>query len=97
VNSLGYECNSIEFAVREGVPYAIDYLNGAPDAELASVRAGNFQWFIERMAAYLMELAMLGRAVSSDNRWARFMAGDIDQPAATDKIRARMNSAILHV
>jgi hypothetical protein len=97
VNSLGYECNSVEFAVREGVPYAIDYLNGAPDAELASVRAGNFRWFIEHMATYLMELAMLGRAVSSENRWARFMTGDIDQPAATNKIRARMNSAILHV
>jgi len=97
VNVLGYECNSIEFAVREGVPYAIDYLNGAPDAELASVRAGNFRWFIEHMATYLMELAMLGRAVSSENRWARFMAEDIDQPAAPDKIRARMNSAILHV
>jgi hypothetical protein len=49
------------------------------------------------MATYLMELAMLGRAVSSENRWARFMTGDIDQPAATNKIRARMNSAILHV
>jgi hypothetical protein len=85
VNSLGYECNSIEFAVREGVPYAIDYLNGAPDAELASVRAGNFRWFTEHMAAYLMELAMLGRAVSTDNCWSRFKAGDIDQSAATDR------------
>jgi glutathione synthase/RimK-type ligase-like ATP-grasp enzyme len=97
VNSLGYECNSIEFAVREGVPYAIDYLNGAPDAELASVRADNFRWFIEHMAAYLMHLAMLGRTVSGENGWTRLIAGGIDQPAATERAPAAPRSALLHV
>ena len=32
-NALGYEMNTIEFAVQDGVPYAIDFLNPAPDFE----------------------------------------------------------------
>ena len=31
--ALGYEMNTIEFAVQDGVPYAIDFLNPAPDFE----------------------------------------------------------------
>ena len=30
VRALGYDMNSIEFAIRDGVPYAIDFMNPAP-------------------------------------------------------------------
>ena len=30
---LGYDFNTVELAVRDGVPYAIDFCNPAPDAE----------------------------------------------------------------
>jgi hypothetical protein len=30
---LGYDFNTVEFAVRDGIPYAIDFGNPAPDAE----------------------------------------------------------------
>ena len=35
--ALGYDFDTLEFAVRGGVPYAIDFLNPAPDADPASV------------------------------------------------------------
>ncbi|MBK7706917.1 MAG: hypothetical protein IPJ30_14410 [Acidobacteria bacterium] len=35
--ALGYDLNTVEFAIKDGVPYAIDFMNPAPDAELASV------------------------------------------------------------
>ena len=36
---LGYDLNTVEFAIRDGVPLAIDFCNPAPDAEKASVGA----------------------------------------------------------
>src|SRR5204862_509348 len=32
-DGLGYDMNTVEFAVRGGVPYAIDFMNCAPDAD----------------------------------------------------------------
>ncbi|MBV8811572.1 MAG: hypothetical protein JO033_23135, partial [Acidobacteriaceae bacterium] len=42
--ALGYDFNTVEFAVQKGVPYAIDFLNPAPDADLYSVGEENFHW-----------------------------------------------------
>ena len=47
---LGYDFNTVEFAVRDGIPYAIDFGNPAPDAELTSVGAENFEWVVEDAA-----------------------------------------------
>ena len=40
---LGYDLNTVELAVRDGVPYAIDFCNPAPDAERTSVGQENFE------------------------------------------------------
>ena len=37
--ALGYDLNTVEFAVEDGIPYAIDFMNPAPDADLHSVGA----------------------------------------------------------
>jgi hypothetical protein len=42
--ALGYDLNTVEFAVKDGVPYAIDFMNPAPDAELASVGEFYHNW-----------------------------------------------------
>jgi hypothetical protein len=44
--ALGYDLNTVEFAVENGVPYAIDFMNPAPDAALESVGADNFEWIL---------------------------------------------------
>ncbi len=46
--ALGYDLNTVEFAVEDGVPYAIDFMNPAPDADLHSVGRENFDWIVER-------------------------------------------------
>ena len=48
--ALGYDFNTVEFAVREGVPYAIDFCNPAPDADVHSVGQDNFDWIVEQAA-----------------------------------------------
>jgi hypothetical protein len=42
--ALGYDINTVEFAIKDGVPYAIDFMNPAPDAELISVGEFYHQW-----------------------------------------------------
>jgi hypothetical protein len=49
--ALGYDLNTVEFAVEDGVPYAIDFMNPAPDAERGSVGDANFKWIVDKMAA----------------------------------------------
>lgn len=56
-NALGYDLNTVELALRDGVPYAIDFCNPAPDADIASVGPENFEWIVETMANYTIELA----------------------------------------
>lgn len=70
---LGYDFNTIEFAVRDGIPYAIDYMNPAPDAERSSVRDDNFRWVVEKTATFLIELAHEGRAVPAGYTWSAMM------------------------
>lgn len=56
--ALGYDMNTVEFAVRDGIPYAIDFMNPAPDADYHAVGAENFSWVVEHMAAFLVEKAL---------------------------------------
>jgi hypothetical protein len=48
--ALGYDLNSVEFAVEGGIPYAIDFMNPVPDADLHSVGGANFEWIVEQVA-----------------------------------------------
>lgn len=43
-SALGYDLNTVEFAIKDGIPYAIDFMNPAPDAELASVGEFYHNW-----------------------------------------------------
>jgi hypothetical protein len=45
--ALGYDINTVEFAIKDGVPYAIDFMNPAPDAELASVGPFYHEWLVK--------------------------------------------------
>jgi hypothetical protein len=56
--ALGYDLNTVEFAVEDGVPYAIDFMNPAPDAELRSVGASNFSWIVNAVADLAVRKAL---------------------------------------
>jgi glutathione synthase/RimK-type ligase-like ATP-grasp enzyme len=66
--TLGYEFNTVEFAVQDGVPFAIDFTNPAPDAERTSVGEENFEWVVDTTARYLIELAQQ-QAKKTDLTW----------------------------
>ena len=48
--ALGYDLNTVEFACEDGIPYAIDFMNPAPDADLHSVGQVNFDWIVKAVA-----------------------------------------------
>jgi len=56
--ALGYDFNTVEFAVEDGVPYAIDFMNPAPDAEKSSVGEQNFDWIVNAVAELAVKKAL---------------------------------------
>ena len=55
--ALGYDLNSVEFAIENGIPYAIDFMNPVPDADVNSVGEANFEWIVEQVAGLAMAKA----------------------------------------
>lgn len=53
--ALGYDLNTVEFAIKDGIPYAIDFMNPAPDAELASVGEYNHNWIVDNMTEFILK------------------------------------------
>ena len=67
--ALGYDLNTLEFAVRDGVPYAIDFMNPAPDCDLFSVGPSNFDWVLDAVADLLIDRALEPRALEITGTW----------------------------
>lgn len=70
---LGYDFNTVELAVRDGVPYAIDFCNPAPDADLKSVGADNFEWVVETAANYAIEKALSVKPGMDNLTWGEYI------------------------
>ncbi|HLX93382.1 MAG TPA: hypothetical protein VKR32_16975 [Puia sp.] len=70
---LGYDFNTVELALRDGVPYAIDFCNPAPDAEKTSVGEDNFSWVIETAANYAIERALAHQEGMDNLTWGEYL------------------------
>lgn len=70
---LGYDFNTVELALRDGVPYAIDFGNPAPDAERTSVGEENFAWVVENAANYAIERAMNIKEGQDNLTWGEYV------------------------
>jgi hypothetical protein len=53
--ALGYDINTVEFAIKDGIPYAIDFMNPAPDAELISVGEFYHNWVSEAVTKLIFK------------------------------------------
>jgi hypothetical protein len=67
--ALGYDMNTVELAVRDGVPYAIDFTNPAPDADVNSVGQDNFAWIVDAMADVLIDRVRNPRPLELTGTW----------------------------
>jgi hypothetical protein len=73
--ALGYDLNTVEFAIKDGIPYAIDFMNPAPDADLHSVGQENFDWIVNAVADLAVKKAT-EPAAAATYRWDAFLKGD---------------------
>ena len=71
--ALGYEMNTIEFAVKDGVPYAIDYLNPAPDFERDRITPFYFDMVVEKMSQLVVDRAVNGHPSQCWPRWEEML------------------------
>src|SRR6185312_1665623 len=60
-HALGYDMNSVEFACKDGVPYAIDFTNPAPDMDINSILPKHFHVVVDQMAKFAIQVAREGR------------------------------------
>jgi hypothetical protein len=72
VRALGYDMNSLEWAIRDGIPYAIDFMNPAPDMDINSLTPFYFDWVVQHMADMAIRLAKQPRPQAKDLRWDAF-------------------------
>lgn len=81
-SALGYDMDTCEFAVRDGIPYAIDWLNPAPDMDYHSITPTYFEWVVENMANLVIERATDGYTPGANYRWDSYL--NSTPPPATD-------------
>jgi hypothetical protein len=75
VEALGYDMDTVEFAVKDGVLYAIDFLNPAPDFDNFSIKEENFQWVLDKMTDLVLKYAR-GEATApwrNEHRWWKYL------------------------
>jgi hypothetical protein len=72
---LGYDLNTVEFACEDGIPYAIDFMNPAPDADVNSVGQENFDWIVNAVAELAIRKAKGQAEPTADYRWSAFLSG----------------------
>mgnify|MGYP001206230080 FL=1 len=70
--ALGYDLNTVEFAIKDGIPYAIDFMNPAPDAEIASVGEFNHRWIVEAMTEFIFNKLETGFE-QPEYRWSAML------------------------
>src|SRR3954468_22532609 len=70
---LGYDFNTVELALRDGVPYAIDFCIPAPDADRNSVGEENFAWVVETAANYAIEKALSYSEGKDNLTWGEYV------------------------
>ncbi|WP_439629437.1 ATP-grasp domain-containing protein [Gemmata sp.] len=71
VQALGYDMNTVEWAIKDGVPYAIDFMNPAPDMDLNSLTPEYFNWVVEKMADLVIDRALNPKPQLKELRWSK--------------------------
>ena len=79
VRALGYDMNSVEWAIRGGIPYAIDFMNPAPDMDIHSLTPTHFEWVVKAMADMAIRLAKAPPTAPRPS-WENFLKGRAVRP-----------------
>ena len=81
---LGYDLNTVEFAIRDGIPVAIDFCNPAPDAEAANVGQANFEWVVEAVSEMAIRKAREHVPGRDNLGWGKFVQAAVNKQRLED-------------
>lgn len=71
VQAFGYDMNTAEFAIKDGIPYAIDFMNPAPDMDVNSLGRKHFDWMVTHMADMTIRMAKSKDATRDRYAWGK--------------------------
>ena len=92
--ALGYDFNTVEWAVKDGIPYAIDFCNPAPDADLQSVGEENFEWVVEHAALMAIERALAHKLGQDNLNWGTYVRNSVGGVPHLPQTQPIFNSAL---
>ncbi len=75
--ALGYEINTVDFAIVDGTPYVVDFTNPVPEFDPESITPFYFEQIVELMADMAIDYALHGKPRSRELRWGRFLSGEM--------------------
>ena len=90
---LGYDFNTVEFAVRDGIPLAIDFGNPAPDADVNSVGQQNFEWVVEAAANLAIARAKAQKPGQDNLTWGTYVHPSVAAAKTKAPAKAPASSA----
>ncbi|EFO81223.1 hypothetical protein OSCT_0884 [Oscillochloris trichoides DG-6] len=71
--ALGYDMNTIEFAIKDGIPFAIDLTNPAPNFDVNTLTPHYFDWVVKTMADVAISMALAGRSQPKEYAWSQMI------------------------
>jgi len=92
--ALGYDLNTVEFAVEDGIPYAIDFMNPAPDADLHAVGKESFEWIVDKVAKLAVKKAQSSDKGKSEMSWSAFLAPTSKKSSAKPEAKSAPKKAV---
>src|SRR5215218_6287301 len=90
--ALGYDINTVEFCIKDGIPYAIDFMNPAPDAELASVGEFYHNWVVKAVTDLVFRRLAEPRT-ENRYRWDNMLNPQPEPPGASQTLAAAASAA----
>jgi hypothetical protein len=90
--ALGYDINTVEFCIKDGIPYAIDFMNPAPDAEIASVGEFYHNWLVKAVTDLVFRRLAEPR-VENRYRWDNMLNPQPEPPGVSQPLAAAASAA----
>jgi len=75
-SALGFDFNVVEFAVRDGQPYAVEFINTAPTTEKSYLHEEFYGMILEKTSDYLIEQAKKRKCRPSNYTWYKPLSGE---------------------
>jgi len=93
--ALGYTMNTVEFAIRDGIPYAIDFLNPVCDLDSFSIGEEAFQWALTTLADLAIDYARNGAPQTHRYGWQQPSEAEQESEALAEAVDALSTEAAI--